>query len=219
MRCTRCDRPTIPQAIGVTPAGLFVFGWCVACLDATGCQRIAVAERSRGVPTRLTLESSISWTSLRTRRRPDPLSDRRRLAGAVSLVLSLWGLLLFSVGLSLWALGLPRATLAPSPSAFRVGGPSLLIGGGGATAAVGFLLWSLNSGRSLLRSVRALRLIQGLAFLAAMCTLLAGIVFRSQRRDPLVVGLASAALVVSAAARWIEIRKARGLAAWGPDLQ
>src|SRR3989442_1110962 len=43
MRCTRCDRPAVPQAVGRTPDGLVVFGWCVSCLEETGCLDVRVA--------------------------------------------------------------------------------------------------------------------------------------------------------------------------------
>ena len=56
-----------------------------------------------------------------------------------------------------------------------------------------------------------MRVTQALAFLSALSILLAGIVYRSPRRDALVVGIASAALVVSAAAPWIGVRRTRAL--------
>ncbi len=46
MRCTRCDRLAIPQAVGLSREGLVVFGWCLDCLEETGCTEIeAVATR------------------------------------------------------------------------------------------------------------------------------------------------------------------------------
>lgn len=200
----------MPQAVGNTPAGVFVFGWCVACLEASGCQQIAIAPRSRRATTRLTLERSIPWSS-GPPDPPDPLDDRRRLAGAVALVLSLWGLALLSTGLTLWATRLRRVTPPPSdgiPGPWA-GGPALLIGGGCATAVVGFFFWSSNLRKPLSPSPRMLRGIQAVAYLSVLATLLAGTVFRSPHRDPLAVGLASAALVVSAAARWLENGQAR----------
>ncbi len=218
MRCTRCHLPAVPQAVGVTPAGVFVFGWCVACLEETGCHQVVVARPPRRPSTRLVLERSTPRFE-ELRRPRHPLDDRRRLAGAVALILSLWGLLLFGIGLTLWTLGLPDPK-GPTSAAtgLRIGGPSLLIGGGGTTAAVGLIFWALNSSLMPLRSKRALRVIQGVSFLTAIGTLLAGIVYRSPRRDPLIVGVASTALVVSAAARWIEIRRTRALASWGQEL-
>lgn len=216
MRCTRCNRPAVPQAVGVTPAGVFVFGWCVVCLEESGCQQIAIARPARHPSTRLALERSIPWAA-RPAGPPDPLGNRRRVAVSVALGLTVWGLVLLAAGLVFWALGLARATQLPSNGVpgMNVGGPVLLIGGGGSTAAVGFLLWALNARLNPRQSARALRVTQALSFLSALAILLAGIVYRAPRRDGLVVGVASAALVVSAAARWIEVRRSRALGA--PD--
>ena len=218
MRCTRCDRPAVPQAIGVTPAGLFVFGWCVPCLDATGLPADRGRRAVARVPTRLILESSISWTSLRTRRRPDPLSDRRRLAGAVSLVLSLWGLLLFSVGLSLrfrLAPAGPRAesVRVPRRGSFAVDRRRRGDGGGrvpalvvelGPVSVCARLCAPRDSGPRLPRG-------DGYASLGDRLTLPAPRPARGRDRLGRAGGLRRGALDRGA--------QVRGLAAWGPDFQ
>jgi hypothetical protein len=210
MRCARCDRLAVPQAVGLSPKGLVVFGWCVQCLEETGCQRIVVASRARPRSTRVELERAEprvvlrrprSLESPKPRRPVTPLGDRRRLVGAVSLVLALWGMALLAVGLVYRFVQEPRV-----PSPLGNGTPALLIGGGGTTAVVGLTLWLLTLGTDLVKSRPTLRLIQVLGVLVAVVILFAGVVAHSPRRDPVVVAVASVSLAVSVVARWMEKR-------------
>jgi hypothetical protein len=204
MRCARCDRLVVPQATGWTREGQLVFGWCVSCLEETDCRDIRVAKQI-GRKHRFRARSRPLHPEVRhvqTRPARTPMDDRRQVVSAVALVMALWGIALTIVGLVL--------SVRHDPSkAGRLGNstPSLLIGGGGSTAAVGLALWGIITGPSLLRSRVALKVIQGVAFVVAMAALIAGIALRTPRLDPLVIGVTSTALAVSVAARWLEIRR------------
>jgi hypothetical protein len=210
MRCARCDRLAVPQAVGLSSKGLVVFGWCLQCLEETGCQRIVVASRARPQSTRVELERAEPRVLLRKPRAlesPKPrrtltlLDDRRRLVGAVSLVLALWGMALLAVGLVYRFVQEPRV-----PSPLGNGTPALLIGGGGSTAVIGLTLWLLTLGSEVVRSRPTLRLIQVIGVLLAVVILFAGVVAHSPRRDPVIVAVASVSLAVSVVARWMEKR-------------
>lgn len=220
MRCTRCDRLAIPQAVGRLPDGLVVFGWCVSCLEEAGCLDIEVAQPDRTRPYRLrplpalrTLATPIVRATRSLRSGPSrPHDDRQRLVSAFALVLALWGLVLFLGGLLLRS-----RTPSPPPSPLGNGSPSLLMLGGGATVAFGLALWGLTSGRAAFTSRPCLKAIQVLAFLTALAILSVGILARSPRNDSMVVVLTSFALAVSAAARWLELRRFRPVSPWGRD--
>lgn len=233
MRCTRCDRLAVPQAIGITPEGDLVFGWCLECLEGTGCSGIEVAPRHRRSSTRLSLHERVPLplAKVRARRRarararaleraeprprPGILELRRKIVAAVAGLLGLWGLVLVSAGLTL------RARRGGGPvSPLGNGTPALLIGGGATTALVGLSLWAHSSGSAWLRSPRSLRLIQAIAFLIALGVLIEGIIHRFPQREPAVVILASLALAVSIVARLVELRWLRRLENGGaPSLE
>ncbi len=137
MRCTRCDRPAVPQAVGLSRDGLVVFGWCLDCLRDGGCTQVEVARTARGDATL---------------RLPDPATAEvppsrdggggRRSVAIVARLLAGWAGLLIAAGAGLlWA----RAPRDASP--FGNGTPALLIGGGVATAATALLIRSLGTGR------------------------------------------------------------------------
>ena len=217
MRCARCDRLAVPQAVGYTAGGHVVFGWCLACLEETGCRDVEVARPSSRPSTRLVLTAPRRRRALDRPapadpgpRRFDPLDDRRRVVAAVALVLSLWGVAVFLVGLSLAA----RESADPARPAGS-GTPAFLIGGGGTTAAVGFTLWALIYGRRLVRSRHRFAVLKAVGFAVGIGTLALGIVFRSPRYDPLIVGVSALGLTVSFAARMAELRRARALAGSG----
>ena len=210
MRCSRCDRLAVPQAVGRSPKGLVIFGWCLRCLEETGCRQIVPASKTKRVSTRLDFDHAPTLPDSRPENlipKPRPLGpripvdDRSRLVGAVSLILALWGLAVLGVGLVYRTLVQPREA-----SPLGNGTPALLIGGGGSTAVVGLSLWLITSGLARTRARPALKVIQALSFLVAIGTLIAGIVAHSPRRDPLVVAVASGCLGLSVAARWIETR-------------
>jgi hypothetical protein len=139
MRCTRCDRPAVPQAVGLSREGLVVFGWCVDCLRERGCTDVEVARPARGDATlRLPAPSASEG--------PPGRGDGggRRSVAIVARLLGGWAGLLIAAGSGLlW-------TRSPSPrvaSPFGNGTPALLIGGGVATAATALLIAALGAGR------------------------------------------------------------------------
>ena len=151
MRCARCDRPAVPQALGVSSQGQVVFGWCVACLRETGCREISVTPRDvRRRTSRLDLSErreSRRPSPTREARRIDSMENRLRLLRLVARVLALWGLMIGLVGVSLFF----RRPLQPLPPASTLGNgtPALLIGGGGTTALVGLSLWAWTTSQRL----------------------------------------------------------------------
>src|SRR5436309_2167158 len=105
MRCARCDRLAVPQAVGRTTDGLVVFGWCLSCLDETGCQDVMVARRDRLAKSsrRPRLSRPATSRPVDLHPRPDPMEERRKFVAAVSVVLALWGVFLVLGGLILRA--------------------------------------------------------------------------------------------------------------------
>jgi hypothetical protein len=195
MRCTRCDRPAVPQAVGRTPEGLVVFGWCLDCLTKVGCTDVVVARPE----TRHARSRQVGRAPLEPFSRSRSACLRRRALALVIALLGGWGaLLMASGGWMLWR-HVPRAA-----SPLGNGTPIFLLVGGAATAAIGLLLGALVFGRTLLRSRPVLRAVQGVAFAVALAILLAGVFHHVPRRDPLIVVFAAAALAVSAGARTLE---------------
>jgi hypothetical protein len=204
MRCTRCDRPAVPQAIGRTPDGRLVFGWCVGCLEDVGCLEVAVAHPVRRHPIASVAEIPLRVASHVHSPVPfDPLAQRRRALGALALVLFLWGMIVLLSGLSLRA----RRALRP-PSRGDIP-PTHLIVGGGATASIGLGLWMLTSAAAVLRSRLGLRAVQSFAGLAAVLCVGIALASRARGLDPLLAAFASIALGVVFTARWLEVRRFR----------
>lgn len=197
MRCAQCDRLAIPQAVGRSPEGLVVFGWCLDCLEEAGCTEIeAVARRSdRRVSPRVWSLGSLA---------PQPPVDRRQRRRLVLLVASLlgaWSLGLLAIGI--WTIYRPPT---PNPSPLGNGMPMLFLVGGAATATTSLLLLILSHGQALWRSRQACWWVQSGSFLLALAILFAGIVFHDPRRDPFVVAAAGLALGLSVGAHWQERR-------------
>jgi hypothetical protein len=197
MRCAQCDRLAIPQAVGLSPEGLVVFGWCLDCLEEAGCTEIEVVERRRDRrrPPRVTSLGSIAPRPAADRR------DRRRLFLFVTSLLSVWSIVLIAVGI--WTIRQPPAS---NPSPLGNGRPMLFLAGGAATATTSLLLFVLSHGRALLGSRQAWLWVQSASFLLALAILCAGIVFHDPRRDPFVVAAAGLALGLSVGAHWRERR-------------
>lgn len=195
MRCTRCDRLAIPQAVGHTPDGRIVFGWCLACLDEARCTRIEVARRSRG-RGRAGLLIGVNGAAAGASG-----SDRRQMVTLIAGLLGVWSLVLCGTGVLL--LVRPRSA-APSP--LRNGTPIFFLVGGGTSAATCLLLWGLTRGAGVLRSRSSLRRIHWAAFVLALMILIAGIVRHVPRHDPWVIVAAGLVLLLSALARWRERR-------------
>src|SRR4051812_34681561 len=110
MRCARCDRLAVPQAVGRTTDGLVVFGWCLSCLAETGCRDVMVAGHDlpgplsfRRLPPSPRRSEDRPVASKEERARPhpraDPIAERRKLLAAVALILALWGAVLVVAGL------------------------------------------------------------------------------------------------------------------------
>ncbi len=156
MRCTRCDRWAVPQAVGRTPDDIVVFGWCLDCLRETGCTEVEVANRVRGtrLPTLPELERA-------PRHEPDrPRERRTRIVALVTAMLAVWGMFLLSAGG--WLLRRPpEGPVSP----FGNGTPVLLLVGGGTTTATALVLGMTAFGRVLLRSRPALRAVRWASFL------------------------------------------------------
>jgi hypothetical protein len=205
MRCARCDGLAIPQAVGLSADEHVVFGWCLRCLEETGCRTIQVAQPSRRPSTRLDLRERVSRRRRerfrignKARARSDPLEERRRLLALVALPMVLWGLFISSIGVA-------ARWLWPGKTAFGNGTSALLAGA--ATALCGLVIWALVFGVPRLGQPVVLKGISVGAFLFALSVLALGVVFYTRRREPLFVAAASSLLAVSVAARWIEVRK------------
>lgn len=190
MRCTRCDRPAVPQAIGRTPEGTLVFGWCLDCLTATGCIDIEV---SRPVPQRA------------VEMRGCPIHEdsivraRRRAAGTALILFSVWPLLLGATGA--WIV-LRRANGQSNP--FGNGTPMFFFGGAAASALVLAILGLAIFGGGWLRSPRTLRIVRWAFFALGVVILTVGIARHSPKRDPYFATAALLALGIAGGARRLE---------------
>ena len=211
MRCSRCDRPALPQATGTSSGGTVVFGWCVSCLEETGCDDIMVSERAKTCPQpsmRLDLNAGRYRPKTRVVSETDAVKEmihnRLKILGAVALVLAFWGLAIGSVGVGMLA----RTPMLPQvpPSPLGNGTPAFLIGGGCTTSLVGLSLWAWTAGRSWFVSPQGLRAMRYGALAAACLVLVAGVIQHSSKRDPFIILAASLALGVSVAASWLESR-------------
>jgi hypothetical protein len=188
-----------------------VFGWCVTCLEQSGCVEIDVAPRCRRASTRLDLRARPR--RFRPVRRAGPIDDRRQVVAAVALVLSLWGLALALVGLSLYA---RPATDPPSP--MGNGTPALLTFGGLSTAILGLSLCVVIYAPLLRRFVSPFQAVQFGGLMAAVVTLILGALNYNPRRNLAVVVGVALGLSVSTAARLAEIRGREKVRARGEPL-
>jgi len=183
MRCTRCDRVAVPQAVGRSRDGSLVFGWCRACLAEGGCSLVESDWAPFGNARRK-----------HRRRDPRPLrpgADRRRLVYFIVGGMAAWTLTLMVLGLV--SLGAPaQGRVGPLSRGFGQG----LIAAGLLMGATGLAIWAVTLDRRL-----APRSLQAASALVAFAILAYGIVRHSPRRDPWIVGMAAVALVVSWAAR------------------
>ncbi|HEX8200868.1 MAG TPA: hypothetical protein VF590_10290 [Isosphaeraceae bacterium] len=184
MRCTRCDRIAVPQAVGLTREGQVVFGWCLTCLAEQGCTLVEIpgagpfARRGR------------RGRRVRRRARRVPRTRSRRLALVlVAAVMAAWAAVLMVVGAGL-----------------RV--PSLLAGGGVmAVTSLALGLASLDRGRG---PLIVLKVVQVAAAVVTFGVPALAIARYDPRRNPLVVGTCCAALAVAWAARRGEQTLRRG---------
>lgn len=135
MRCARCDRLVIPQATGVSRHGDVVFGWCVQCLEETGCVDIAPAKPKRRHKLHAPSgRPNAPFPSARTPRHP--LDERRRVVNVISVILGSWGVML--ILRAVLAFRQPRTLASP----FGNGSFALLFAGGVMCCLVGLGLWA-----------------------------------------------------------------------------
>lgn len=190
MRCTRCDRPAVPQALARDPQGRLVFGWCQECLEWEDCTQIRIAvpvKRRRRLwsgPVRLSLTED--------RARPEP---RARALKALAAGLAGWSLILLSLGLSRTVddQGRLREGIGPGvPWFFFVA--SLALG----VTSLGVFVAPHEGDR---RRRIGLRLICVIGAVLGVASLLGGVVWHHPRRDPWIamvaIGSMSAAALAS----------------------
>jgi 4-amino-4-deoxy-L-arabinose transferase-like glycosyltransferase len=192
VRCTRCDRIVVPQAVGLTPAGLVVFGWCLTCLAEQGCTLVESPGDGPFAP-RGSRKRRARW-----RRWRGPRARSRRLALVlIAAVMAIWSALLMVVG----------AVLLASPAPPRPFPAPALLAGGGMMAATSLALWlaSLDLGR---RTLALLKVVQVAAAVVSFGVLALGIARHDPQHNPLVVGVAAAAFATAWTAHWGE-RKVR----------
>jgi hypothetical protein len=204
MRCTRCDRIAVPQALGRDPSGDLIFGWCVDCLKAAHCTEIEIrSARSRDSFDRLMarpIKERVPSIPLVPEVDEGPimpgtpghalLRKRRRYALLIAGALGLWGMSFLFVALCwiLLASGTEDGQAASRRAMF------LGLGGGSLIAVAGFLaIAALESAGRIEPIRRAVRI--ATPILIALI-LIAGIVFHSPKRDPWFVALAFAVLVL-----------------------
>ena len=213
MRCTRCDRLAIPQAVGVTDDDVVVFGWCLACLEEAGCRQIEAAARARRRSTRLVL------TAARRPRKPRaqdglPKSHaqvvpdrghaaeaRRRMVAVIVAALSIWGLLLMGAGLFLFGRQ-ARGPVSPTGN----GTPALLFGGGGATVLIGHLIWTLHTSAPTIRQV-ILRGFETTCLVLALCLSVRLFLDRPAQARSWIGEIIAVSLVLACMARLYERRR------------
>ena len=143
MRCTRCDGLAVPQAVGLTPDGRVIFGWCLACLAETGCELVddppsgppAIhLSAMAGPPARKPISS-------RNPRARGPGRRQRIMAVVASLMIG-WGLILLAAAL------FTGSRQAADSSPMGNGTAPLLGVGGTATALLGLGLMVLARRRT-----------------------------------------------------------------------
>ena len=197
MRCTRCDKIAVPQAVGRTPGGVLVFGWCLDCLHAECCR---IEEEPAPKPLRQRPSLAHRTTAARRRGRPWRLGSRRLLGLGVAGLMALWALILVFLGL----LKLPGARPG-RPRPLGMGSGWVLTAGGGAMALASLAVWVAVLHRALRRRF-VLKVVQVAAATVAITTLVWGIVHYVPGRAPASVTIAGAAMGVSWAAYWLDRR-------------
>ena len=184
MRCTRCDRIAVPQAIGRTADDLIVFGWCLDCLAEEGCTLIETDWAPFGLAPR---------RSRRRRARPaaQPANPSRRLAYFLVGGMAAWTLTLMVLGLVSLC-----APTGPEVGPLSRGFGQRLITAGLLAGATGLALWAATLDRGL--ATRALQAASALVALALVAYL---VLRHNRRRDPWIAGMVAVALGVSSWAR------------------
>ena len=145
MRCTRCDRIAVPQAVGRLPDGRIAFGWCLACLIEADCQLV---DGPHGRRTGRRFGARRPDFRSRAGPIPDPIpgfdpeaSGRRRLVVGIAAALGAWAAILIGLGLA-------RLSAPGSPGPLGGGSAAILIIGGGLMALTGLWLGVSAPGRA-----------------------------------------------------------------------
>jgi hypothetical protein len=153
MRCTRCDRPAVPQSVGYTPQGLLVFGWCLDCMHDHDCvfveagrfgkrprrnwaKRLGAGLRREGAPLPAWIRLGAVDPGLAAHR----LRFLRRIALAIEACAGIF------LGMGAAALIHPRP--APPSGPLPNGRVSFLIVGSIALAIMGIVIWWTARGPS-----------------------------------------------------------------------
>jgi hypothetical protein len=199
VRCTRCDKIAVPQAVGRTPGGVLVFGWCLDCLHDANCR----IEDEPAPKVLLDRPSPPSGGPKPIGRlgRPWRLGSRRLLGLGVAGLLALWALILVFLGL----LKLPGARpVRPRPLGT---GPGWVLTAGGAAMALASLGVWIGVLHRAVRLRFLLKVVQVAAATVAFTTLGWGVVNYVPGRIPAIVAIVATALGVSWAAYWLERRR------------
>lgn len=198
MRCTRCDKIAVPQAVGLTRDGLVVFGWCLECLAQEECVLVEIPGDGP-LATRAFRRRRRRLAARRRSRIPRARRSRRLALTLVAAIMAGWAALLTICGAVLVAYPLqpPRRLSAP-----------MLLTGAILVAATSLALWLATLDRRR-RFLVLLQVVQVAAAVVAFGALIRGIARYDFRRNVPVVGVALAAFAVSWAARWAERRRQR----------
>jgi hypothetical protein len=204
MRCTRCDGFAVPQALGRLPDGRLAFGWCLSCLETTGCAIVAVGRvggRRRRPSSLLDLPPAEAATpAARAIHEDIPIARRgrdlhRATLTVVAAVMGIWGLMLGLLGVVTpegWLATEAAGDLRPvvRVAALGMGLTGLIL------AAMAWLPSLYGRGRG-----AWLKGVEVAASLAALAILLLGLANHDPGRDPWIIAAAAAALALAAVAR------------------
>jgi hypothetical protein len=198
----------VPQAVGIAPDGLVVFGWCLACLADRDCRLVEVSatglhDLDLNAPETAAEPDVADIRTLSVRLAPD---QSRWLVALVGFLLVAWGLAVFVTGLLGKADAGSGAGTAPprAESLLGNGNPSLLRVGGGVSTLVGLslLIVGARPGRALL--AKGFVTLRWGAFVAAMGVLGSGVLRYNPHRNLLLLIVAASLLMIAWLARWFE---------------
>jgi hypothetical protein len=197
MRCTRCDRIAVPQAVGLDRDGRVVFGWCLSCLVEEECLLVEVPGNW--------LDPSNVLPGVRPaflKRRPRRLDRRAWAVTGVAGLMAVWALILAALGL--WRLPVRAEGTSPLGN----GSARLLLAGGGVMAAISLAVWATVLNRSrLLRTM--LVFVKVTATVLGFATLVWGVVRHDPHRNDAVIVVAALAFALAWTAHWYERRSRR----------
>jgi hypothetical protein len=191
MRCTRCDRIAVPQAVGRSPEGLVVFGWCLNCLAEGDCVLVEIPGKSlRSAARSARRAAKRPETGLQRPAAPRPEASSRRLAiSGVAGLMGVWAIILLAWG------GLVLPGQGSREALAQAWGRVLLIGGG-LMALTSLAVWALTLDRLNWRRI-ALKAAQAGGAALAFSVLAWGAVHHDVARDIWVVAVAALGLGLS----------------------